>query len=124
MASAKPKILGLKDVSFVKSKGVFVSTPFFNARVLTEDNTKLELHLCVVCPKKFFKKAVTRNKVKRRIRAAFYEALKKTENIQRIKISILPSKTILSSEFEQLVLESLNVINSAKGGKNSQYIIV
>lgn len=111
------KLLGLKDVSFVKSKGVFIGTPFFNARFLINKAECIELHLCVVCPKKFFKKAVLRNKVKRRMKAAFYEALKQTEVAGIMKVSLLPFKNVLEVNFEQLVSEASGLIRKAVRGK-------
>jgi len=67
--------LDSEGVSLVMSKGRVVTSPSFLFRVLESKNAGT-FKLAAVAPKKIFKTAVLRNKVKRRTRAALFSVLK------------------------------------------------
>jgi ribonuclease P protein component len=90
--------LGKEDVSWVLSKGNQIITDLFIVRFLKE-NLKPHSKFTVITSLKLAKKAVERNRIKRKI----YEAIRL--NIPKdlaYKIVIIPKKRIIESEYKEI----------------------
>ena len=111
--------LGKLDTRWVLKKGESLTTDLFIVRYLkiTGLETSKEPRFTVVTSTKLAKKAVDRNKLKRRIHEALRPQLDTLDHTsQTWKVAIIPKKRALDVEYEEIEEDIKKLITSLKNG--------
>lgn len=87
-----------KDIQKVFEKGRIFKQDLLILKILSNDLD--ESRLAFVVSKKFSKKAVTRNKIKRKLREAVYFNLKKTQ--KGVDLVVIASPGLEAKDFEEM----------------------
>ncbi|MGC9031398.1 MAG: ribonuclease P protein component [Minisyncoccia bacterium] len=101
MLSSQYRLKKKKDIQKVLGKGIMLYGKNINIKFLKSENVLPRF--CITTNKKIFKKAVLRNRAKRRIRAALFKIIFEIPGYY--DIVIFPQKTILFEKFENLIKE-------------------
>ena len=96
---ARQYSLSREETEFVIKKGDFISSPFFSGRKM---NLNGSVKASIIAPKKVFKLAVDRNKVKRRFREAFRMVL---DNISNRSFVFFLKKPAINASLEEIRAE-------------------
>lgn len=95
------------DIQYILKNGRRVSSPFFNMCYVIKDEGAASF--AVIAPKKIFKKAVLRNKAKRRLRAAL--SVVPTDRIAGV---VLAKAAILEVQFSDVTAQLNQVFTKIK----------
>ena len=99
-----------KDIQKVFEKGRIFKQDFLILKILPND--LYESRFAFIVSKKFSKKAVTRNKIKRRIREIVYSNLKKIQ--EGIDVIVIASPGLESKDFKEIKETINNLFKKAK----------
>ena len=106
--STEIKDIFIKKTPYKVSRGVFFDIKIY---YLKEENN-IDLKISIILSSKNFKKAVIRNKIKRRLYSVLENWKKENSDIKNIFIVIYPKKEILNIEFLDLKKEVYNSLNN------------
>jgi len=102
MALAKKyRLKKRKDFEAVKKKGKLISGPLFSLLVLKEKST--ESKFAFIVSKKIDKRAVVRNKIRRRLAEAVRQILPKIS--ANLKVVFLAKPNLKEAKFEDIIRE-------------------
>ncbi len=113
MLSRKYSLSKKKQVAEVFQKGKIYFSPFFNIKFLP--NNLNHSRFCIIISAKISKKAVVRNKLKRRLRAILYHNLSNFS--QNYDIIILTKPAAVVADYQQLqekIQQFIKKLNSLK----------
>lgn len=108
----KEKRLKRQDVEFILKKGSSITTPLLVVRFKEAD----EARFAVITSTKLAKKAVERNRIKRRITEAI--RLKMPKDL-RVSAILIPKKRIINVEYEEIEKDIEKLFKTLLNGQKS-----
>ena len=110
MLSKKHRLTKDKDIQQVLKRGKILFSPFFNLKILK--NNLQNPRFCIVISTNISKKAVTRNRAKRQLRAILYKNLDSINKNYDFVILTKPAVTV--AKFQELEKALIFLFKKAK----------
>lgn len=105
---AKSFRLSKNDIKYILRKGESDYSRFFIIK--SKESKDSTPKICVITSKKLAKKAVTRNKIRRRIYEAFRTIIKENDIVEKKDYILIAKTEILSSDFWDIKKDLLSKI--------------